>query len=261
MKNPILDTIKKYWQPFFETIPNLESSQIPDLDAKKVSSCVLDELRIPNLGASIVIDGIFNSLRVPNLNASKVIEGIFNPLRIPDLDASYVTSGVFNINRIPPISVSLVPDFETPNLTSIATLPSGIIIVHTSNTIPDGWLICDGRAISRVDCSDLFNAISITWGSGDGSTTFNIPNLSCRTLLGAGGVRINGPQVTVGSLGGNEEENILLPRHRHSILSHNHSTLNHSHRFSDSSHSHSLASHKHSVSSHNHCYFNWFSFS
>lgn len=51
---------------------------------------------------------------------------------------------------------------------------------------PSGWLFCDGSAISRTTYSDLFSAIGTTFGTGDGSTTFNLPNFKGRTPIGVG---------------------------------------------------------------------------
>jgi microcystin-dependent protein len=51
---------------------------------------------------------------------------------------------------------------------------------------PTGWLICDGAAVSRTTYSNLFTAIGTTWGIGDNSTTFNVPDLRGRTAVGAG---------------------------------------------------------------------------
>jgi microcystin-dependent protein len=53
-----------------------------------------------------------------------------------------------------------------------------IIMIAGNNTIRDGWLECDGRAVSRAMFPDLFDAIGTTYGAGDGSTTFNLPNYS-----------------------------------------------------------------------------------
>jgi microcystin-dependent protein len=53
-----------------------------------------------------------------------------------------------------------------------------IIMIAGNNTIRDGWLECDGRAVSRTMFPDLFDAIGTTYGAGDGSTTFNLPNYS-----------------------------------------------------------------------------------
>jgi microcystin-dependent protein len=56
--------------------------------------------------------------------------------------------------------------------------PTGTIIAYASNgALPDGYLSCDGSAVSRTTYADLFDAIGTTWGSGNGSTTFNLPNL------------------------------------------------------------------------------------
>lgn len=55
-------------------------------------------------------------------------------------------------------------------------MPSGAIVEFAMNVVPFGYLECDGSAISRSTQSALFAAIGITWGAGDGSTTFNIPD-------------------------------------------------------------------------------------
>lgn len=53
--------------------------------------------------------------------------------------------------------------------------------------LPEGWLLCDGEAYPRTgEYEALFNAVGTVWGSGDGSTTFNVPNFSGRTPIGAG---------------------------------------------------------------------------
>lgn len=64
------------------------------------------------------------------------------------------------------------------------TLPIGSIIPYLKTTAPENWLICDGSAISRTDYLELFNIIGTTFGEGDGSTTFNLPNLKGRTIVG-----------------------------------------------------------------------------
>ena len=65
-------------------------------------------------------------------------------------------------------------------------LPSGIIRLHAGTTVPSDWLLCDGSAISRTTYADLFSSISTTYGTGDGSTTFNIPDFRGMFLRGAG---------------------------------------------------------------------------
>ena len=67
----------------------------------------------------------------------------------------------------------------------VTGIPTGFIGEWSADTIPDGWLLCDGSAISRTDYADLFAVIGTTWGEGDGSTTFNLPNSIGRFAEGA----------------------------------------------------------------------------
>jgi len=60
----------------------------------------------------------------------------------------------------------------------------GCIKIWTTNTAPTGWMICDGSAISRTTYADLFAIIGTTFGVGDGSTTFNIPNVKGKVPVG-----------------------------------------------------------------------------
>ena len=68
------------------------------------------------------------------------------------------------------------------------TAQVGEVIAYAGNTIPEGWLACDGGAVSRTTYSKLFAVIGTTYGSGNGSTTFNIPNLKGRFPLGTGSI-------------------------------------------------------------------------
>jgi len=62
------------------------------------------------------------------------------------------------------------------NVSASILCPTGNIKMHGSNTIPDGYLLCDGSAISRSTYSALFAKIGVIFGPGDGSTTFNLPD-------------------------------------------------------------------------------------
>lgn len=64
------------------------------------------------------------------------------------------------------------------------TLPIGSTVEWWSEEIPENWLVCNGQAVSRMEYEDLFNVLGTTYGSGDGSTTFNLPNIQGRTLIG-----------------------------------------------------------------------------
>jgi len=62
--------------------------------------------------------------------------------------------------------------------------PPGVIVDYGGAAAPDGWLICDGSAISRTTYAALFTAIGTWWGTGDGTTTFNLPDLRGRMTSG-----------------------------------------------------------------------------
>ena len=65
-----------------------------------------------------------------------------------------------------------------------AVIPPGTIIHYAGRTVPSGWLICNGANVSRTDYEALFAAIGTTYGAGDGSTTFGLPDLNGRFLEG-----------------------------------------------------------------------------
>ena len=75
------------------------------------------------------------------------------------------------------------------NFTALdATMPIGALIDFAGSAAPSGWLLCDGRAVSRTTYSDLFAVLSTSWGPGDGSTTFQLPNTPGRATVAAGTV-------------------------------------------------------------------------
>lgn len=69
------------------------------------------------------------------------------------------------------------------NNASRAFIPTGLILPYGGTTAPNGFLMCDGTAVSRTTYADLFSVIGTAFGSGDGSTTFNLPDYRDRTLF------------------------------------------------------------------------------
>lgn len=92
--------------------------------------------------------------------------------------------------------------------------PPGVISMYAAAAAPTGWLLCDGSAVSRAANAALFSAISTTYGVGDGSTTFNLPNLQGRVPVGKNGGTFN----PLGSTGGEETHALTVPE----MPSHNH---------------------------------------
>ena len=84
--------------------------------------------------------------------------------------------------------------------------PVGSVIAFAGNSSPAGWLLCDGSAVSRETYADLFAVIGTTYGAGDGSTTFNVPNIIDKFVQGnatSGTVKSAGVPNIVGEFGFN----------------------------------------------------------
>lgn len=97
--------------------------------------------------------------------------------------------------------------------------PAGIVLPFAGSTAPQGYLLCDGSAVSRTDYADLFTAIGTVYGAGDGESTFNLPDLSGRVVLGVS------QSHALGTTGG-EATHVLteqeLPAHSHTVPAHGH---------------------------------------
>lgn len=127
----------------------------------------------------------------------------------------------------------------------------GMVVDSARPDIPALWLECNGQAVSRTTYADLFAAISTTYGTGDGSTTFNLPNSKGRTRVGFDSAQV--AYDTLGKTGGAETVSLTvaqLPGHTHTGPNHNHSGPNHSH--SGPSHSHGAGSYSAAGDSHDH---------
>jgi len=75
-------------------------------------------------------------------------------------------------------------DFDGGNLTGIEGIPTATIVPWSDSSIPTGFLECNGQAVSRTTYSALFAIISTTYGTGDGATTFNVPDLQNNVPVG-----------------------------------------------------------------------------
>ena len=107
--------------------------------------------------------------------------------------------------------------------TLVNTFSSGMILNWAGNisSPPSGWLVCDGTAVSRTTYSSLFTAISTAFGTGDGSTTFNIPDMRDKFVIGSGNT------YNQGDTGGSADA--IVPSHNHTASfsggSHYHNTF------------------------------------
>jgi microcystin-dependent protein len=120
-----------------------------------------------------------------------------------------------------------------------AYMPTGSIQPWTGSSTPSGWLVCNGSAVSRTTYASLFTVISTSFGVGDGSTTFNLPDLQGYQLVGATlatGPIDNTSTYRVGSNDANTITTHSSEAHSHTITYASYSEIAHT-----QSHSHSAA--------------------
>lgn len=130
-------------------------------------------------------------------------------------------------------------------LLELEITPTGSLMMFAGSSAPSGWLLCNGAEVPRTGIyADLFAVVGTTYGVGNGSTTFNVPDLRNRAPVGSGSSYTLGQEFglttdsfTIGS--GN------LPPHTHTLNDHTHSLNGHTHSLNN--HTHSLNDHTHDV--------------
>lgn len=110
-------------------------------------------------------------------------------------------------------------NFQLQNpINSITNLiPTGTLLSFGATTVPAGFLACDGTAVSRTTYAILFAIIGTTWGTGDGSTTFNLPSFVDKVPMGSG---TNAVGQTVGA-NSHSISSTELPVHNHTFNNNN----------------------------------------
>jgi microcystin-dependent protein len=172
-----------------------------------------------------------NATTTPTLNVDsigtktivKTVQGTERALAAGDIQAGQTVEVVYRS-----AFASAAGAFELLN-PSESRIPVGSVMPFAGATEPDGWLLCYGQAVSRTTYAALFAVISTTYGVGDNSTTFNLPDLRGRVIAGqddmggssanrltnqSGG--LNGD--TLGATGGAETHTLItaeMPAHTH----------------------------------------------
>jgi microcystin-dependent protein len=162
--------------------------------------------------------------------------GTENPADGALLD-SKIRDGSISASKLAPRSIheGLVAN-DTLTLATLAQevidqlVPPGSIIAYGGGTLPNGWVLCDGRALNSAEFPRLFQSIQTAWGNGsndaDVSTDFNVPDLRGRFLRGVDGIAGRDPDSvarTTSATGGNAGNNVgssqedSLASHRHAI--------------------------------------------
>lgn len=217
------------------------------------------------------ITGLTNSKAPTNHASTATTYGTGSSTKYGHVKLSDATDGTEGENdgvAATPAAVATVQ--ATVDALSIdLALPAGVTVPYAGATSPTGWLLCNGQAVSRTSYSRLFAAIGTTYGQGDGSTTFNVPDLrECNPVgigkrasgvtnhneLTLGGFQDDQYQQHVHNIGGSTgatQPTFTGTAHSHSFTPSG-SVASHNHQFTPegtvSEHSHGLNNHTHSFS-------------
>ena len=121
------------------------------------------------------------TLTTPKINENVTLTATSTELNI--LDGATLSTA--ELNYVDGVTSAIQTQLNTLTSSISTAVPAGVITQFGGSTAPAGWKLCDGTAYSRtVTYNALFDAIGTTYGSGDGSTTFNVPNLKGRVPVG-----------------------------------------------------------------------------
>lgn len=191
-----------------------------------LSTPVRAELLMPEAGQTLGAGGHLHMHRVvvvdENAPEQALTVGQYGEVDVDALNVNTLQVQEVDAAEIDVVALSISGDQVNASAAELNRAvfidPPGSIQMYAGSTAPQGWLLCDGSAVSRSTYAALFAAIGTTFGTGDGSTTFNLPNLKGRAVIG------QDPSDTdfnsIGKTGG-EKEHILtideMPSHKHDL--------------------------------------------
>lgn len=194
---------------------------------------------VPSTALNVVADIQLNSfgltevreVKLDDLGSAQTGVAHFNALQSADSNLYYVNgSGT---------AVQITDGSSLATALSSPALPAGATIPYAGTSAPTGWLLCDGSAVSRSTYATLFGVVGTVWGVGDGSTTFNLPNMNGRVAVGTGSYTdpVSGPITRSLAQSSGAEAHVLITNE---IPSHNHSQNPHNHSITDPGHAHEM---------------------
>ncbi|MDR3473322.1 MAG: tail fiber protein [Devosia sp.] len=200
-------------------------------------------LNVNGLGTTTILNGDGSALVAGQLVAGMIATFAYDGTsfqlinRPPLMKGDSGSGGAAGLVPAPAAGDAAAGKMLTAGATYQQPIPAGALMDFAAATAPSGWLLCYGQAISRTTYAALFAVIGTTFGAGDGSTTFNVPDFRGRIAAGldnmggaaasrltAGGSGITG--TTLGAVGGAETNTLSIaqmPQHSHGVTDPGHS--------------------------------------
>lgn len=140
-----------------------------------------------NSGSGFASGEVVTAIKLNSLVNTATVTGIVNA----DVDPSAAIAMSKLATGALPASITVATE-NLVSATQQSLVPVGAVMPFAMNSAPSGWLAANGAAVSRTTYATLFAAIGTTHGSGDGSTTFNLPDLRGIFVRGSGSQTISG---------------------------------------------------------------------
>lgn len=174
---------------FPSTDPSASRGEIPSSVSRANAILSFDANGVPSAVSLASLGNINISLTTPQTNDALVYNaGVWNNKSIGNITAAATTATPVTTDLIPFADVSDSNNTKKTTIQGILDLVSGVpigtVLDYAGATAPTNYMFAYGQAISRTTYASLFSAIGIVYGSGDGSTTFNLPDF--RGRIGAG---------------------------------------------------------------------------
>jgi microcystin-dependent protein len=190
---------------------------IPTLTAGTTTStaATITSGTITNLASTTGTIATLNSTTGTIGNLSTTLAGDFTiSSGTGTLGTTGVTAGTYgSASAIPFITVDAKGRITSATSGTFSTIPAGAVMAFAMNSAPSGWLSADGSEVSRTTYATLFTAIGTTHGTGDGSTTFNVPNLQGIFVRGSGSQTISGTSYS-GTFAAKQQDELKSHKHQ-----------------------------------------------
>jgi microcystin-dependent protein len=120
------------------------------------------------------------TLTNPKINENVAVSATATELNVLD----GITASTTELNYVDGVTSAIQTQINTLTSNLSSAVPSGVISAYAGSTAPSGYLLCDGTAVSRTTYSALYAVVGTTYGVGDNSSTFNVPNLKGKVAVG-----------------------------------------------------------------------------